>query len=646
MQTQNEAADDVLLEALRLGSEDEKPMLLAALLKRKTVRGLAGVVGLYASLSEPLQKTVLDNIRDLHPAMRECGRSEDSTLRIAAMKLIALGRQGKMAYVLSDNMYSQDAEVAKTAVEAIVALARWVSTQTRWLQRGDYKLSEDSDEVIEGLPETANPKNPRDALATYRELMSQRPEIEAAVARAIDLSRGKNGPELLRAALLLCDWPGSRTLAILQTAKHGGQTAMVRRLQQPPTSEHVEAFLLAASHGQLRSHFGSVFAHVNEVPVLDALLRKTHWLKDSQLQLCTHQVTRGAWWGESELLEDIARRDSEQAAKIGDWLVVSGAHDVVQDDRMERLRERANSSFASRLRLLRLASQRRKGTSVALIKSFLNDPDERLARMAAREMIRRRPPEYQNILLAPMATAKQSVRRVISRSLGAIGFEQFWERFDQLDRSTRSSAGRALLKILPDSPGRLARRLNTGPVEQRLKALQMAQDLGLVESLRESLAALTEHPNAKVRSKAVNVLADTPDAGGEAVLRRVLNDTDPRVRANAIAVLEKTQNMQFVPMLAEKARGGQHRERANSIKALHRMKVGAAGDALMDMLADQRPDHRVSGLWALRQMGLWKLLGEVGRLAKEDNNMRVRRYALGVLKNVADVMQKEKGKAG
>jgi HEAT repeats len=643
LQTQNEAADDVLLEGLRLGSVEEKPIILATLLKRKTVRGMIGLIGQYASLDEALQRVVLASVRELHPALRECGRSEDANLRLAAMRLIALGRQGKLAYVLSDNMYNQDEAIAKGAIEAIVALARWVSTQTRWLQRGDYTLIERT----EPAPPQPQAPAPRDALASYKELMSQRPEIESAVARAIDLSRGRNGPDLLRAALLLCDWPGSKTLAILQTAKHGGQTAMVRRLQQPPASEHVDAFLLAASHGQLRTHFGTVFAHINEVPVLDALLRRTHWLKDSQLQLCMHQVTRGAWWGESELLEDIARRDSDQASKIGDWLVASGAHDVVQDDRMDRLRERAANSFSARVRLLRLASQRRRGTSVALIRGFLSDPDERLARMAAREMIRRRPPDYQNILLAPMAAAAPSVRRVISRSLGHVGFEQFWQRFDQLDRNTRTQAGKAMLKILPDSSARLARRLNSGPVEQRLKALQMTQDLGLVESLRDSLATLTEHPNPKVRSKAVTVLADSTDAGGEVVLNRILSDSDPRVRANAISVLEKTHRTQFLPLLAEKARVGHHRERANSIKAMHGMKVANASASLLEMLQDARPDHRVSALWALRQMGLWKMLAEVGRVAKEDSNMRVRRYALGILKGVADHMEQEqKGKVG
>src|SRR5918912_3859695 len=137
--------------------------------------------------------------------------------------------------------------------------------------------------------------------AEYAELLNQRPEIESAVARAMNVHRGKHGQELLRAALLLCDWPGSKTLAILHTAKHGGQSPMVRRLQQPPASEHVAAFLLGATHGQLRSHFGIAFSHIDEAPVLDALLRKTHWLKDHQLQLCIHQVTRGTWYNDIDM---------------------------------------------------------------------------------------------------------------------------------------------------------------------------------------------------------------------------------------------------------------------------------------------------------------------------------------------------------
>ncbi|MGH7177143.1 MAG: hypothetical protein ACREJC_07180, partial [Tepidisphaeraceae bacterium] len=399
VESENQAADDLLLEALRVGNDLEKSTVLEALLRRETNRGLCGVVGDYPQLPDPLKLIVLREIKALYHALRECGRSTDTARRLAAMKLIALGRQGKLAYVLSENLHDTDEALSQAACEAMVALARWVATETRSLQKID--------------PQT-DPKR----AASYFNLIDQRPEIEAAVARAMDVHRGKHGQELLRAALLLCDWPGSKTLAILHTAKHGGQSPMVRRLQQPPASEHVDAFLLGASHGQLRSHFGIVFSHIDEAPVLDAVLRKTHWLKDHQLQLCMHQVSRGAWWSETELLRDIERRPPEDAVTIGDWLAASGMHDVMQDQHMEKLAEHAKGNLEARLRLLRIAMSRRLGASVQLLRWFLSDADERLMRLAAREIVRRRPTDVENMLLQLMTSAPASVRRVISRAIG------------------------------------------------------------------------------------------------------------------------------------------------------------------------------------------------------------------------------------
>ncbi len=66
----------------------------------------------------------------------------------------------------------------------------------------------------------------------------------------------------------------------------------------------------------------------------------------------------------------------------------------------------------------------------------------------------------------------------------------------------------------------------------------------------------------------------------------------------------------------------------------------AAGQ-LIQMLRDSRPEHRISALWTLRQIGWWQMLNEVGRLAKEDGNQKVRRYALGVLKGVAELAKSQ-----
>src|ERR1700685_4211815 len=114
----NEAADDLLLEALRVGTELEQSLILAALFKRQATRGLAGVVEGFEQFSPRLQQYILTNIKLLHHALRECGRSDRLELRVAAMKLIALSRQGKLAYVLTENLHEADDALGNAAAEA------------------------------------------------------------------------------------------------------------------------------------------------------------------------------------------------------------------------------------------------------------------------------------------------------------------------------------------------------------------------------------------------------------------------------------------------------------------------------------------------------------------------------------------------
>ncbi len=625
--SRNVAADEVLVDALRVGSVDEQRVVLGAILARKSVRSLAGVVELYERLPEPLQVEVLSNIRDFHSAIREAGRSSVAGQRHAAMKLIAHGRQGKLAYVLSENLHSGDEEFGKAAAAAMASLARWVSRSSRWLN-GDQP-----DETSPLIAE--QPAKPSDQARgeLYREIIENRPEIEGVIIRAMELHRGSRQQDLLHAALMLCDCAGGGAIRILNTAKHVGQSVMIRRIQQSPEPEHAAAFLLGATHGNLRGNFGNAFAKIEAPVVLDALLRFTHWLKCHQLKLCMHQVSSGVWWSEADLPADLSRRTSRQAAQVGDWIAASGLPDTTQDARLEQVLIACGDDLAARVRLLRLVMARPRGASTEFLKHFLHDSEPRLIRMAAREFIRRRPADFEQSLLPLLTDAPESVRKIVGRSIGQSGFERFWEHFDSMDRRSRGNAGKALLKILPDAVHRLGRRLSNGNVDQRLKALQMAQELSLVPELRSQMIPLCAHANPRVRSKAVSMLGDIGAAAVDLLIEKAVQDPDARVRANAIEVMEARSTTKFVPLLADRARSGANRERANAIKALHTMKVATAGAQLLQMLRDERADHRISALWALRRMGWWRLLSEVAQLARADMDQKVRRYAMTVLQS-------------
>ena len=109
-----------------------------------------------------------------------------------------------------------------------------------------------------------------------------------------------------------------------------------------------------------------------------------------------------------------------------------------------------------------------------------------------------------------------------------------------------------MFKILPDAMQRLQRRLTSGSVDQRLKAMQMAQELGLAERMRPALIQMVADPHPRVRSKAVSAVGQVSSPPTELVVDRLINDSDPRVRANAIDVLEATPRKDLLPVLVER----------------------------------------------------------------------------------------------
>lgn len=629
--SKNAAADEVLVDALRLGTPEEQTVVLGALLARKSTRGLVGVLAQYDGLSPQLQAEVVANARLFHPAIREAARGETPAARRGALALVAAGRQGKLTYVLGESLRGGDEGNARAAAAALLSLSQWVGDVAETLQtgRGDLGVALDATDA-----------------ELYRQLLENRPEIESTMVRALELHHGAIGQDLLAAATCLGDHNQS---IVLQAARAHARGPMLRRIQQSPDPRQVPAFLLGATQGSGRAGFAQAFARVESPAVLAAIARRSHWLHDQPLALAAHSVQSGAWLEEETLAVDLARRGGKDVGEIARWIGASGLSDAQQDALLVRVMATPGADAAGRLRVLRvaIARPRTRTAGLNLLKQCLRDPDEQIARLAARDLIRRRPADLENALLPLLAVAPESVRKLIGRAIARPGFESFWTRFDQMDRATRRTAGRAIVRLLPDAVARLGRRLAAGPIEERLKALQIAQELELVEQLKQHVVPLCNHASPRVRSKAVTALGQIGAAAVDTLLERVMTDVDPRVRANAVETMEKRPaGTRFVPLLAERARDGAHRERANAIKALHAMKVGVAASQLLHMLRDGRPEHRISALWALRRIGWWRMLSEVARLAREDESVKVRQYAMAVLQTAAGEALAERRKAG
>jgi len=626
IESKNEAADEVLLDGLRLGSPAEQNMVLEAILRRSGMASLLGVVDAYAGFDERLQRKVLERVGSLHHALRDAGKSDMLSRRVAAISIIAHARQGKLCYVLSENLRHEDEQVSKTAANALTSLARWVNRTTRTLQENWESLSNDQRQGMS------------------RQLVENRSEIEQAVVRALDVHRGTRQVELTDAAALLCDAAGSVTLTILTTARHRGQSALIRRVQQTPAdAESVPAFLLAASKGHLRTGFAGAFAKMDDIRVIDAVLRRTHWLADQSMRPCLSQVTGGAFLNADGAHQLCQNASPEKVANVARWVAVVGLEPARKDAVIEQLLPHLGDDVSAKAHVIRSIQIRSRDAAegtvmtrpLSLLKRLAQDADEAVVRMAVRELMRHRSTETESAMLSMLPTAGESVRKLIGRAVGRSSFDGYWQRFDTMPAEVRKIAGRALLKLLPDTSNRIRRMLQSGSTDDVVKALQMSQELGVLNELRGTILPLCASPLAKVRSKAVMLLGDFPTPVAQVLAEKALADTDARVRANAIEVMEQKPADRFVPALTQRAREGSNRERANAIKALHQMRVSTATEQLLLMLRDNRSEHRISALWAFRRMGLWDLLSEVAKLAKQDGELRVRRYAGAVIQTIA-----------
>ena len=211
----------------------------------------------------------------------------------------------------------------------------------------------------------------------------------------------------------------------------------------------------------------------------------------------------------------------------------------------------------------------------------------------------------------------------------------------------------------------------TSDVDQRINTILLAQRLGLAAEIQPLLIEIVQSPHhggtvqpqpwagqgeLRVAATAVSTLArlDSPEADN--VVFGALRHPDARVRANAVDALARrasrtaaTADPGRIPLeqIIELKNDEHHRVRASAIRA--EMLVLASGNisgigpgaganpqirlpqAVLPMLSDPRPMHRVAGLWLaerltgeLPRLDADQLAGSVAGMIDQDASQEVR----------------------
>ncbi|HVX87034.1 MAG TPA: HEAT repeat domain-containing protein [Phycisphaerae bacterium] len=313
---------------------------------------------------------------------------------------------------------------------------------------------------------------------------------------------------------------------------------------------------------------------------------------------------------------------------------------------------------AWRLAIAQAAARACAGEAGELLVRLADDPDERVARIAARTIMGRRTSmvgvgtDYRGLASRLSSSRHDSVRKIArggvgvarisvmttaveSAASGHIGaFEKAWERFSQVPPAMRHTHARAAATD-PAFIDALRLRLASTQVAEVAQGLKMLSSLDNVAGFRTQIIALCGHADVRVAAIAVKLAGRLEDPRLKDLLEHAAHHTDARVRANAIESMEALRiadrSQQVLAMLNSR----HNRERANAIKAISRFNFETARECLLKMLMDQNPIHRMSALWVVQELQLLEMVRQVSAMARRDPNVRVRKRAATLLDTLA-----------
>jgi HEAT repeat protein len=188
-----------------------------------------------------------------------------------------------------------------------------------------------------------------------------------------------------------------------------------------------------------------------------------------------------------------------------------------------------------------------------------------------------------------------------------------------------SLADVSLAKSLADSSG-----TDEGPVPAR-DAGRLMEILGEISDgtrILPSLMRMLRHPNPYLRSKAVKMIG----RGSRSVrwVQNKLNESDPRIRANAIEALWGLDTDEARALLLTATRDGNNRVAGNAMLALYRLGDNSVIPELVKMADHESALFRSTSAWVMGESGDPRFTETLARLMR-DSNAAVRTRALSAL---------------
>ncbi len=603
--SKNLSADAVLLEALGDLDEDFKVHAINVLLARQREPVMRRLLDRYHELTEPCKAYLARSIGRLEGTLRETIRSPEEHDRFSTIDLVSRSGSPAMSYLLGMALHNP---MTSTRGRAALALRRMVHgfvSQTR----------PPAVAAIQSL-------RAEDHYRRFRAEADRRRLLVATLREALVAYDVHMRTSVVEAALLLCLDLEAELLAEADRPQSKCWRAILDMIRDAPGPTLAPLVLLALGHEASGPDVAGAVSACRDGSLMLALVDHAWLLGDPAIHRGCARIRKLSWLeGTPAVLFEI----DEQ--RLGRLIRLVQATSVPEAQRVQWYRSILLSDHRDKQRLALhaiVAIKSELATDVLRVVVDWADPD--LARIALRELLRRRPADAGALL----ERYDQPPRRTAESELVAIAcasFEEYWDEFPHMSGPLRKVVGRRVMGRDPAAYDQLQSRLGSKDAADRVRAIQIVKVLGLITRYKAAVFGCARDADRVVRSAAVRALAQLQDGTSEMILSRALEDDDSRVRANAIDAMDDLGVTRQVDRIQARLRDPDHRVRAAAINALLKLQIREAAEALILLLRDPSRAHRVSALWVVEKYGLAGLLNQISDIAENDPDEGVRQRA-------------------
>ena len=373
------------------------------------------------------------------------------------------------------------------------------------------------------------------ATAARRDPQAVRNNVLGALERAIRRFSRQDKHELVEAFALLV--PASNT-TLFQTLNSSGNPATSLLLEQFTQNRHPAVIQLVLDlFEDVKAPVAVITAVARraDLEFVRRLLRKTVDEPAPGVRKNLKRVRSLAWLHRDTWLID-RLSDEEQHAALNLGLLTKTPRDqlfILIRHLLENGGVRARRTAAKALEQF----NGKEANELALW--ALDDPDPFVQVGVLSHFRQRGIPGAMPKLVEMAKSPHQSVREAAQENLGEFSFERYLGAYGMLDEEVRQSTGEMVKQVDPYTIPLLREELVSPLRAKRLRGIEMAVNLDLIDQVRDEMVTLLDDEDLIVRLEVIAALAKSASRESETLLRERLNDPNERVREAALRGLEE-----------------------------------------------------------------------------------------------------------